>query len=387
MHGNASEWCWDRYGDYTAGRTKNPVGPWTGAKHVSRGGNWGNSARFCRAASRRGLDPTDANSIVGFRVVLAPEIALLALAELAPSEGGSSVPSAKGAPAGPVSGEGWRVPDLGLALMPIKRAGKFVLLGGRHVELTKPFWLGKYEVTQPEFAVFVLGTGHKTRDLLHGYKKVEKTGTVWQSAFLGEELHGYENVKKTGALWQSAFPGKNRPVVCISWLDAAAFCIWLTARERRAGRLPSGYEYRLPTEVEWEYASGATFWDSGCCRPRHRRDALDEHAWHRGNSRGRTHDVGQKRPNVWGLYDMHGNVSEWCLDRWRDMSQYIHWIQFKDYVGRGGHLSIYRGGGYNSDARGCDPSKRYGQSPHYMSYTSGFRVALAPAREVNPISF
>ncbi len=96
----------------------------------------------------------------------------------------------------------------------------------------------------------------------------------------------------------------DHPVVCISWPDAMAFCEWLSKRDGRT--------YRLPTEAEWEYACRAgtttaySFGDD--------ESDVKGYGWYAGNSRGTTHPVGAKRPNPWGLFDLHGNVAEWCMD-------------------------------------------------------------------------
>src|SRR5438105_3076714 len=160
-----------------------------------------------------------------------------------------------------------------LTNMVLIKSGSFVL-GKYPVKLTRDFWLGKYEVTQGEYA-----------------------------AVMGKN--------------PSHFPGDtNRPVEKLSYFDAVAYCSAVTKRERGAGRLPSGYTYRLPTEAEWEYAcrAGTTnFFSFG--------DAVTEagqYAWTLENSESTTHPVGQKRPNPWGLYDMHGNVWEWCSDWFAD---------------------------------------------------------------------
>jgi formylglycine-generating enzyme required for sulfatase activity len=152
---------------------------------------------------------------------------------------------------------------------------------------------------------FLMGSG-KTED---GHSSDE---TQHRVRFVDDILMGVHPV--TQAQWQgvmgnnpSIFKGMNRPVENISWHDALAFCQKLGEMERK--------RYRLPTEAEWEYACRAgttTPYYTGIGKP-----ALGEAGWYSGNSGAETHSVGDKRPNAWGLYDMHGNVWELCSD-WYD---------------------------------------------------------------------
>ena len=118
----------------------------------------------------------------------------------------------------------------------------------------------------------------------------------------------------------SHFKGPQHPVETVSWDDAVKFCDKLSAlpEEQAAGRT-----YRLPTEAEWEYAcrAGSTTGIRTGTTPR-----LGDHAWFTDNSSATTHPVGEKRPNAWGLYDMHGNVLEWCADWYeRNTTQNLRW--------------------------------------------------------------
>ena len=212
------------------------------------------------------------------------------------------------------------------------------------------FWLGKYEVT------------------------------IWQ----------YKNT--AGRLPRMYLPnqGNDLPVTNVEWQEAMNFCRLLTQRELEAGTLPHNYAYRLPTEAEWEYACRAgtntrfSFGDD----PNH--VAIASYAWFAANSEGWAQPVGGKLPNPWGLYDMHGNVSEWCLD----------WLG--DYPGAAvtnplgaipGDVFAIRGGASHFPAYACRSASRgrstlsanseFGRGRGAPAINVGFRVALAPNLPVN----
>ena len=149
------------------------------------------------------------------------------------------------------------------------------------VVLTQGFWLGKFEVTQGEWSQL-------------------KTPLLWK---------GLKNVED----------GDDYPATYLSWENAMAFCRKLTRQERAAGRLPSGCQYTLPTEAQWEYGcrgGTTTMFSFG-----NDQGLLVDYAWIRNNAGAVKeyygHAVGAKRPNPFGLYDMHGNVNEWCRDGWQ----------------------------------------------------------------------
>ncbi|MFG1879823.1 formylglycine-generating enzyme family protein [Sphaerisporangium sp. NPDC049003] len=158
------------------------------------------------------------------------------------------------------------------------------------------------------------------------------------------------------------------PVTEVSWLEAVRFCNRLS---RATGLLPcysmgedpDGLDvvrdreaggFRLPSEAEWEYACRAG--TSGV-----RYGELDEIAWHRGNSGGEVHDVATRAPNAWGLYDMIGNVWEWCWDLY-DPTVY-------------GPYRVFRGGGSHDRPRGCRASCRRKSHPAFRIDDLGFRLA------------
>jgi formylglycine-generating enzyme required for sulfatase activity len=165
----------------------------------------------------------------------------------------------------------------------------------------------------------------------------------------------------------SSFKGDNNPVENISWRDAVAFCNLLSAAaalqpcyvlvedEKEMSFDPTANGYRLPTEAEWEYACRA---DTTTIRY----GELDDIAWYKSNSNGSTQPVGQKAPNNWGLYDILGNVWEWCSDIY-DETVY-------------GSYRIIRGGGWCDEERGCMATNR--RRSHPLSFKIddlGFRIA------------
>lgn len=169
----------------------------------------------------------------------------------------------------------------------------------------------------------------------------------------------------------SFFRGSDRPVESVSWNMAMEFCHRLTEQERVAGRLPEGYEYTLPTEAQWEYACRA-----GTTGP-HAGDLLAM-AWHEPNNQGCTQPVAQREPNAWGFYDMHGNVYEWCRDRFASYpgGAVVDYRAVED--GPTDRPRILRGGAWGSGAGHCRSAHRYWAALSFANNATGFRVALAP---------
>ncbi len=224
--------------------------------------------------------------------------------------------------------------SIGMKLRRIE-AGKFKR--GEEVEITRPFYIGVYEVTNDAFRQFADEAKYKT----------------------DAENEDKMNWRKPGYKLED-----DVPVVCVSWHDANAFCDWLSKKEDR--------KYTLPTEAEWEYAcrAGTTtlyyFSDFDT--------VLRAHAWIHGGGEY-AHRVGYKLPNNWGLYDMHGNVSEWCQDWFADYRP----GPSKDPVGpKSGTEKSHRGGSWESLTQNCTVASRFHLAPKASSQMVGFRVVLRP---------
>jgi formylglycine-generating enzyme required for sulfatase activity len=212
------------------------------------------------------------------------------------------------------------------------------------VTISRGFWMGKYEVTQGE------------------YLDVMGNNPSWFQP---------PNIETADL---------RRPVEQVSWFDATAYCAALTERERSAGRIATNAVYRLPTEAEWEYACRA--WTS--TRFSYGDDPgytnLTNYAWYMDNSGGETHPVGQKLPNPWGLYDIHGNVWEWCQD-W--FGAYAGEIALDPQGPATGSSRVIRGGAWYYwkdwfNPRDCRSAGRRGPDDWIISF--GFRAVLAPGQ-------
>ncbi|MBK1876218.1 SUMF1/EgtB/PvdO family nonheme iron enzyme [Pelagicoccus mobilis] len=257
----------------------------------------------------------------------------------------------------------WTVPNLGIEMKWIE-PGRFNMgspkwepgrdgdESPRHVVvLSDGYWMGKFEVSQREWS------------LMNG---------------------------KHPAVFRKA--GENAPIENITWEQAKRFCEALTKREREAGRLLPGYEYTLPTEAQWEFACRAGSSSPVYSGPikisgKNNIRELDTIAWYSGNSgveyKGEssfnweemqyaqpykgTHEVGLKQPNAWGLYDMLGNVSEWCLD-WK--ADYKPHLQTDPKGPEIGWERVHRGGSWHRYARFCRAAYRESGNP--VTERSGF---------------
>ena len=326
MCGNVWEWC---IGDWNSNRENQDISRSSaGAGRVHRGGSWMDTESYCRCSGRSGGDFGLRSGNLGFRLALVSDDAQKTVQvknknfpEMISLPNGTKIEMVKinagsfimGSPEGELGGSSLETPH--------------------RVKLTHDYWLGKYEVTQGQYRA-VMGNNPST------FKK-----------------------------------GDNYPVEKVSWVDAKKFCDKLN--EHYAGKLPHGYRFDLPTEAQWEYAcragtttalyngSNLTSKDGYCSN-------LNSLGWYGKNSGHSTHEVGGKAPNSWGLYDMYGNVEEWCRD----------W--FGTYGGNAtdpigpvtGSMRIFRGGSWRDRASCCRSASRDNYIPSWRAYYLGFRLAL-----------
>ncbi|MDO4551674.1 MAG: formylglycine-generating enzyme family protein [Planctomycetia bacterium] len=199
---------------------------------------------------------------------------------------------------------------------PSSEAGRYSDETPHRVTLTKGFWMLETEVTQK----------------------------MWESVMENNPSH---------------FRGDNLPVENVCWHDCQEFC-------KKLRNL--GLNIQLPTEAQWEYAcrAGTTGAHAG---------DLDSMGWYDSNSRSKTQAVGQKKPNAWGLYDMHGNVWEWCAD-WYDV--YPSGSVTDPMGPASGSDQVFRGGGWFDGAEGCRSAFRSYNMPMKRYNFLGFRPVLVP---------
>jgi formylglycine-generating enzyme required for sulfatase activity len=165
----------------------------------------------------------------------------------------------------------------------------------------------------------------------------------------------------------SQFKQEGGPVERVSWDQADRFC-------RKLSEIKGGV-YRLPTEAEWEYACRAGSQERFYFGNDPAYSQIEQYAWYSENSDSSTHPVGEKKPNSFGLYDMHGNVSEWCRD-WYAADCYNHSVTADPLCLQNGKSRVIRGGNWFQEARFCRSASRSDCGPYYIRNYVGFRVVL-----------
>ena len=312
MSGNVREWCSDWYGDYSSSAQTDPTGPTSPSYlsgRVSRGGDWGSGARYCRVACRGGNLPGARYSIFGLR---------LAISSTEQDDDSMQEPYT-------VNGVSFTMIDV--------EGGTFTMGSPDSDSDADSDEKPTHQVTLSNYSI----------------GETEVTQALWQ-AVMGSNPSYY-----TGDL--------QRPVERVSWDDCQTFISKLNEL--------TGENFRLPTEAEWEYAARGGNKSKGYKYSGS--NTLGDVAWYYDNSSNTTHAVKTKQPNELGIYDMNGNVWEWCSDWYGSYSS--SW-QFDPTGPSSGSYRVLRGGGWGDFARFCRVAYRGSNSPDCWFNCYGFRLSL-----------
>ncbi len=221
---------------------------------------------------------------------------------------------------------------------PVSEKGRKAHEGPQRKVTVGPFWIGKTEVTWDEFETF-------------GYPYRPKA-SPWMEEYVDGETRP---TLPYGDSYRS-FGRDGKPVVGVSWYAGMVYCRWLS---RKTGKM-----YRLPTEAEWEYACRAGSTGKYCFGDDE--SQLREYAWYTKNAKNSSHKVGTRKPNAWGIYDMHGNLAEWCLDYYAD--KYPALSQTDPQGPPDGKYHVFRGGSWQS----TEPQVRSARRDHAYDWWFNF---------------
>ncbi|MGV8118947.1 MAG: SUMF1/EgtB/PvdO family nonheme iron enzyme [Candidatus Xenobiia bacterium LiM19] len=344
MRGNVWEYCNDWYvGSYPSGAATDPTGPGSGLHRVIRGGSWTNTENeLYESAWRHGV-PADHINNIGFRIVRSGTCASMST----------------------LAGGTFTMGQTGVATP-------------THQVTVSPFYAGRYEITNTEYCAFLNDTdGNPEGNATEG-------GVTWWNNnvdFANGILDGGAGATPRYTV-QSGY--EKRPVVYVSWYGAVAYCNWAStkdeltpcygAKDNRG--LPSEWRtrngYRLATEAEWEYACRAGtdaswpwYWGAAF-------GATDSpYCWYTSNSGGNHHDVGGKTANAFGLFDMSGNVEEWCSD-WHAI--YTTDAAIDPTGPETGGSRVFRGGSFSSVSNDMRSAIRREYVPSVWNFCIGFRL-------------
>jgi formylglycine-generating enzyme required for sulfatase activity len=398
VHGNVWEWCRDWYdeGYYVVSPADDPLGPSSGSSYVVRGGGWINAAGLCRSADRNSVAVGQRGDGLGLRVALVLADTAAGRARL--NRAGNASQDSPGAAAGklppaeaiPASQTPPRLPAAGSF---VGSDGKWNLPAGRPSPAIAPFDATKAQEHQADWArhlgmpveitngigmklvlippgEFDMGSPDSDKDVRNDEKPQHRV-RITRPFYLGKNLVTQEQWEALMGSNPSQSKGPKNPVNLVSWHHCQVYLGKLNAKT--AGQ---GGKFVLPSEAQWEYAcrAGTTtkfgFGDE--------ETQLGDYAWYKTNSGDAAHPVGEKKPNAWGLYDMHGNAWEWCQDRYGEGYYVISLAD--DPVGPlEGTFRAARGGSFFNLANFCRSARRDGQLAGVRYTTLGFRVCLALA--------
>lgn len=236
---------------------------------------------------------------------------------------------------------------------PEEEEGRFSDEVQHSVTLTEGFWMSRYEITNSEYILFLnengIGKDGKFNMEEYGEQVMVESDKTWGMKW-----------NSTTSVWESAKGRENSPAVMVSWFGAYEYAKW------KGGM--------LPTEAQWEYACRAGSTTAFCYGD----DAsmLDEYGWYDSNSELDIHPVGTKKPNAWGLYDMHGNAWEWCYDWYGEYSQDAIDPHGPESQVDGAGRIMRSGSWFNCIATECRSAYRIDTDPGFMSIACGFRIVF-----------
>ena len=354
MSGNVWEWCQDWKGSYSSSAQADPMGPSTGSIRVYRGGSWGGSTMYGRVSYRNDDKPGNRSDILGLRIVLQQNEQSLPqqTVKTAPavSSFSKSASTSFSKSASPSSSKSTSTSSSKSTSSTVSSSQAFTVKGV------------SFKMIRVEGGTFTMGaTSEQGSDASLAEKPAHRV--TLSSYSIGE-------TEVTQALWlavmgsnPSDFEGSNRPVEKVSWEDCQEFVSKLNAL--------TGKRFRLPTEAEWEFAARGGNKSKGYKYSGS--NDLNAVAWYHDNSGYETHPVKTKAPNELGLYDMSGNVMEWCQDY---HGVYDSSAQTNPKGPDMGPYCVWRGGSGDADAGECRVSCRKGSSPVFRFGLYGLRLAL-----------
>ena len=329
MHGNVYEWCSDWYASYPRQNVTDPEGPRSGTHRVMRGGCASRDSKYSRSANRGKCVPDLKNDLLGFRCIIGKGVSSTYVPKTSSDEPKSKVTHIAIFGQGVKAGERktaivngvefafrWCPPGAFMMGSPEDEKGRNNDEQQHKVTLTKGFWMMETEVSQKQ------------------WKAIMDTNI-------------------------STFNYDTFPVETVSWNSCQNFC-------QKCSNI--GLPVQLPTEAQWEYAcrAGTTGMYAG---------VLDDMAWHLSNSDRKPHPVGKKKPNAWGLYDMHGNVWEWCQDWYGDYPS----DSVTDPTGpESGSNRVIRGDDWGHSSSSYRSALRNKLFPDGLGAHLGFRCVIIP---------
>jgi formylglycine-generating enzyme required for sulfatase activity len=361
MSGSVWEWCSDWFGlrYYHSSTSKNPKGIEKGCSRVIRGGSWNYYESVIWIRDRAWFDPSTRQIYTGFRVVLGQ------FDEVTPKI--AEIKSPLALPLKQIEPE---MIDVKGGTFPMGSSDANEDAKPIHNVTVKDYSIGKFEITYGQFALFLNDISNDVAiDDNNG--EVIYDGIVYDNFCCAEQGDCDVSLKRIQYLknekeehyFAIVSELENMPVSRVTWYGATAYCTWLSQK--------TGKTYRLPTEAEWEYAARGgeksnNYMYSGS-------NNIGDVAWFVDNSNRKSNKIAQKQPNELGIYDMSGNLMEWCSD-WHD-PKYYQTSPMQNPVGpETGYYRVTRGGTFDTNEKGCHVTFRINRGAIDRMDNCGFRI-------------